>query len=154
MQLDDEVRIAAPRDLVREMLLDPEILAKCIPGCEALQQVSDKEYRAKVVLKVGPIKARFAGEVQLETGNDPYEIILTGKGAGGVAGFAKAAATVNLIDEGEETLLRYDVDAEVGGRLAQLGNRLIVSTARKLAGVYFKTFNEEVSRQAASEKSA
>ena len=147
MNLNDEVRIAAPRDVVRTMLLDPDVLARCIPGCEEMHKLSDEDYQAVVVLKVGPVKAHFTGEVHVAVGNDPYEIILNGKGAGGVAGFAKAEATANLISEGKDTLLSYAVTADVGGRLAQLGSRLIVSTAKKLAEIFFRNFSNEVSQQ-------
>ena len=144
MQLKGEERIEAPRERVWEALNDPNVLKKCIPGCETLEQRSATEMTATVGLKVGPVKASFDGEVELKNLNPPESYRLEGEGKGGVAGFAKGGADVHLADEGEATLLSYDVDAQVGGKLAQLGGRLIDSTAKKLAKQFFANFKKEV----------
>ena len=144
MQLKGEERIAAPRERVWEALNDPDVLQKCIPGCQTLEQQSATQMTATVGLKVGPVKASFDGEVELKNLNPPESYRLEGEGKGGVAGFAKGGADVHLADEGEATLLSYDVDAQVGGKLAQLGGRLIDSTAKKLAKQFFANFKKEV----------
>jgi carbon monoxide dehydrogenase subunit G len=145
MELKDEVRIAAPRDHVYAALNDPDILKECIPGCEELTKHSDTELEAKVLLKIGPVKARFGGTVTLDKSQAPDRFSLTGEGSGGVAGFAKGGADVELIEDGDETILRYDAKADVGGKIAQLGSRLVVSTSRKLASSFFNKFAEVVS---------
>lgn len=142
MDLQDEILIPAPRDAVYAALNDPEVLRKCIPGCEELTKISDTDLEAKVMLKVGPVKARFAGKVKLNPENPPERFTLSGEGNGGVAGFAKGGADVHLEDRGVETLLTYNAKAEIGGKLAQLGNRLVHGTARKLSASFF----EELSR--------
>jgi uncharacterized protein len=142
MELKDEVRINADRSTVYAALNDPEILKECIPGCEELIRHSDSELEAKVVLKVGPVKARFSGNVHLDTSQAPERFSLKGEGNGGVAGFAKGGADVELVDEGATTLLRYDAKADIGGKLAQLGSRLITSTSKKLATAFFQRFSE------------
>ncbi|MBX2854577.1 MAG: carbon monoxide dehydrogenase subunit G [Rhodobacteraceae bacterium] len=144
MELSDEIRIQAPRERVYEALNDPEVLRQCIPGCESLEKKSDTELDATVVLKVGPVKARFTGAVRLENLNPPIGYTLVGEGSGGVAGFAKGSGDVELIDEGGETLMKYDVKADIGGKLAQLGSRLIAGTAKRLAGQFFEKFAEVV----------
>lgn len=144
MDLSDEILIPAPRDKVYAALNDTEVLKDCIPGCEELERVSENELEAKVVLKVGPVKAKFAGEVTLDPAGAPERFSLTGKGSGGAAGFAKGGADVELEDRGEETLLRYEAKADIGGKLAQLGNRLVASTSRKLAAQFFEKFRERV----------
>lgn len=140
MELHDEITISASRDKVYAALNDPEILKQCIPGCEELIKNSDTELEAKVVLKIGPVKAKFSGNVTLDPGNAPNGFSLKGEGNGGVAGFAKGGADVELIEQGTETLLRYTAKADIGGKLAQLGSRLVTSTSRKLAGTFFKNF--------------
>lgn len=148
MELADEIIIQAPKDVVYAALNDPEILQQCIPGCEELIKHSDTELEAKVVLKVGPVKARFNGDVQLDTGGAPDAFSLTGQGNGGAAGYAKGGADVTLTSEGDTTILRYEAKADIGGKLAQLGSRLIQSTAKKLAAKFFKSFAEVVSEDA------
>ncbi|NVO55871.1 carbon monoxide dehydrogenase subunit G [Rhodobacteraceae bacterium B1Z28] len=150
MELSDEIRITAPRDVVYRALNDPEILRECIPGCEELTQNSAQELEAKVVLKVGPVKARFAGEVTLDTSNAPNGFSLTGEGKGGAAGFAKGGAEVTLTEDGAETVLAYTAKVDVGGKIAQLGSRLIAGTAKKLSGKFFTRFGEIVSEQSVS----
>ncbi len=143
MELTDEILIEAPKTRVYEALNDPEILRQCIPGCDELIKHSDTELEAKVVLKVGPVKAKFAGNVTLDTAGAPDAFSLSGQGSGGVAGHAKGGADVTLEEtEDGNTLLKYTAKAEIGGKLASLGSRLIQSTAKKLAGKFFKKFSE------------
>ncbi|MDG1459489.1 MAG: carbon monoxide dehydrogenase subunit G [Pseudoprimorskyibacter sp.] len=145
MELSDEIIINAPKDHVYAALNDPSILQQCIPGCEELIKHSDTDLEAKVVLKVGPVKARFSGNVQLNTSGAPDAFSLTGQGNGGAAGHAKGGANVTLTAEGPETtILRYEAKADIGGKLAQLGSRLIQSTAKKLAAKFFKSFADIV----------
>lgn len=148
MELQDEVRISAPRAKVYAALNDTEILKACIPGCEELIRTSANVLDAKVVLKIGPVKARFGGTVTLDQKKAPARFSLSGEGNGGIAGFAKGGADVELIEENGETILRYTAKADVGGKMAQLGSRLIVGTSQKLAGMFFTRFAEEVSKLA------
>lgn len=150
MELADEIRISAPMDVVYAALNDPDILKQCIPGCEELIKHSDTELEAKVVLKVGPVKAKFGGNVTLDTTGAPAAFSLTGQGNGGTAGHAKGGADVTLTADGDETVLVYNAKAEIGGKLAQLGSRLIQSTAKKLAAKFFKSFAEIVSQEHAA----
>lgn len=147
MELSEEIIIDAPKDQVYAALNDPEVLKKCIPGCEELIQHSDTELEAKVVLKIGPVKAKFSGDVQLDKSGAPDAFSLTGQGNGGPAGHAKGGADVTLTADGDKTILRYDAKADIGGKLAQLGSRLIQSTAKKLAAKFFKSFADEVSNE-------
>jgi carbon monoxide dehydrogenase subunit G len=140
MELKDEITINAPMARVYEALNDPEILRQCIPGCEELIQHSDTELEAKILLKVGPVKARFSGNVQLDKSGAPDAFSLTGQGNGGAAGHAKGGADVTLVADGDTTILTYDAKAQIGGKLAQLGSRLIQSTSKKLAAKFFKNF--------------
>lgn len=150
MELTDEIRISAPRDVVYKALNNPDVLRECIPGCEELTQTADDELEAKVVLKIGPVKARFAGAVTLDTSNAPDGFSLSGEGKGGAAGFAKGGADVTLTEDGEETVLTYTAKVDIGGKIAQLGSRLIAGTSKKLSGKFFIKFGEVVSEQAAS----
>lgn len=146
IDMTGEERIAAPIDKVWQALNDPAILQQCIPGCETLESNRENAFSAAVTLKIGPIKARFAGEVELTNIDAPRGYTISGEGKGGVAGFAKGGADVALVEEGPETtLLTYTARAEVGGKVAQLGSRLIQSTSKKLAGEFFAKFNETVS---------
>jgi len=140
VELKDEQKINAPRDVVYAALNDPDVLKQCIPGCETLEKTSDTDMTATVTLKVGPVKAKFKGAVELSNLNPPSSYTITGEGKGGPAGFAKGSADVNLIGDGTGTILQYDVHADVGGKLAQLGGRLIDSTSKKLAGQFFEKF--------------
>ncbi len=144
MELKDEIVIKAPRDAVYVALNDPDILRECIPGCEELTKNSDTELEAKVTLKIGPVKARFKGRVTLIPDAPPEHFSLRGEGNGGAAGFAKGGADVTLEEHPDGTLLKYDASADIGGKLAQLGNRLIQGTAKKLAGQFFDNFAEKV----------
>ncbi len=147
MKMTGEEVIAAPRQAVWDALNDPEILKQAITGCQEIKKKSDTEFEAKVVAKVGPVKASFTGDVKLSKLNPPRSYVITGEGKGGVAGFAKGGATVRLSDTGDSaTKLSYDVDAQVGGKLAQIGSRLIDSTAKKMAADFFKKFNKIVSQ--------
>lgn len=145
MQMNDSQRIEAPIETVWAALNDPDVLKACIPGCEELIKHSDTELEAKVKLKVGPVKATFGGKVELKDLNPPNGYTIEGEGSGGVAGFARGGAKVALEADGADaTILTYDVDAKVGGKLAQLGARLIDSTAKRLAGEFFTSFAEQV----------
>lgn len=144
MKLNGEIRIEAPRAAVYAALNDPDILKRSIPGCEELERVSDTQFAATVRVKVGPVRAKFNGEVTLADLNPPHGYTLSGGGKGGAAGFAKGSARVDLTEEGDATILRYEVDATVGGKLAQLGGRLIDSTAKAMAAEFFKNFQQAV----------
>ncbi len=140
MKMSGEYQIAAPREAVWSALNDPDVLRQCIPGCEALDQVNATEMTGAVTAKIGPVKATFRGNVTLSEVDAPNSYVLSGQGKGGAAGFAKGSARVALSDVPEGTLLRYDVDAQVGGKLAQLGQRLIDGTAKKLSDEFFGNF--------------
>lgn len=138
MDMSGQERISAPIGAVWSAINDPETLRASIPGCETLDRLSDTRMSAVVVLKVGPIKARFQGEVEMTDLNPPHSCTIRGEGKGGVAGFAKGDADVTLESDGENaTILTYAVKADVGGKIAQLGSRLIDSTTRKLAAQFF-----------------
>ena len=145
MELTGEYTIPAPREKVWEALNDPEVLAACIPGCEELEKVSNTEFTARVKIKIGPVSAKFSGAVTLEDLDPPNGYSIVGEGKGGVAGFAKGSANVSLTTEADNTVLRYTADAQVGGKLAQIGSRLIGGTARKLADKFFSALVETVS---------
>ena len=150
MDMSGSQRIEAPRQTVWEALNDPDVLKQCIPGCQEIEKTSPTEMTAKAVLKIGPVKASFAGKVTLSDLDPPNGYTISGEGAGGVAGFAKGGATVRLEADGEAaTILNYDVKADVGGKIAQLGARLIDGTAKKLAGEFFEKFGAVVAPSAA-----
>ena len=140
MEMTGEFRIPAPRQRVWEGLNDPEILKSSIPGCQTIEKLSDTEFTAKVVAQVGPVKANFAGKVTLSDLDPPQSYTIAGEGSGGVAGFAKGSAKVNLDEDGAATVLHYVVQAHVGGKLAQIGSRLIDSVARRMAENFFTRF--------------
>jgi carbon monoxide dehydrogenase subunit G len=140
MNLSGEHRIEAPRQAVWAALNNPEILKQAVPGCETIEKTSDTEFTATVKAKVGPVSARFAGVVRLSDLDPPNGYTITGEGKGGAAGFAKGGAKVRLSDDNGATMLHYEVEAQVGGKLAQIGGRLIDGTARKLAGEFFDNF--------------
>ncbi|MEO1198724.1 MAG: carbon monoxide dehydrogenase subunit G [Pseudomonadota bacterium] len=145
MDMEGTQRIEAPQDVVWAALNDPDVLKEAIPGCEDLEKVSDTEFKAKVTLKVGPVKATFNGQVSLEDLDPPNGYRIVGEGSGGPAGFAKGGAHVTLVPDGADaTLLTYTVHADIGGKIAQLGSRLIDSTAKKLAGQFFTRFGDVV----------
>lgn len=151
MQMTGETLIMAPRARVWAALNDPEILKASIPGCESIEKHSDTELTAKVTLAIGPMKARFTGKVTLSDIDPPNGYTISGEGQGGVAGFGKGSAKVRLTDEGTGTKLSYEADSQVGGKMAQLGARLIDSTAKKLADQFFARFSEAVAPTAGSE---
>ena len=140
MNLNGETIIAAKPDAVWRALNDPEILRQAIPGCETLEKTSDTAFKATVALKIGPMQTRFNGAVTLADMDPPNGYTISGSGSGGVAGNARGSAKVRLEPHGEGTKLIYDVDAQVAGKLAQLGSRLIDSTAKMLAGQFFERF--------------
>jgi carbon monoxide dehydrogenase subunit G len=144
MDMTGEYRISAPRSRVWEALNDPEILKQCIPGCEEIEKQSDTEMTAKVIAKVGPVKAKFAGKVTLSDIDPPNGYTITGEGSGGAAGFGKGGAKVNLVEDAADTVLTYTAHAQVGGKLAQIGSRLIDGTARKMADEFFARFTRVV----------
>ena len=145
MKMNDEIRIEANREQVFSALNDPEILRQAIPGCLELDQTSETKLTATVQAKVGPVKAKFTGTVTLSDINPPESYTISGEGKGGAAGFAKGTAKVSLVDDGAATILSYEINAEVGGKLAQVGGRLIEGTSKKLAGEFFETFSSLVS---------
>ncbi len=144
MDMNGEQRIEAPRETVWAALNDPDILKQCIPGCESITKSSDTDMEAACTLKVGPIKASFKGKVLLSEIDPPNGYRISGEGTGGMAGHAKGGARVTLLADGDATVLHYEVTAEVGGKLAQLGSRLIDVTAKKLAGEFFEKFGKVV----------
>ena len=148
MDMTGEFRIPAPRQRVWEALNDTDTLKASIPGCETIEKLSDTEFTAKVVARVGPVKATFAGKVTLSDLDPPQGYTISGEGSGGVAGFAKGSAKVNLAEDGGETVLRYTVNSHVGGKLAQIGSRLIDATARKMAADFFNRFRAAVAPEA------
>jgi len=140
MDMTGEYRITAPQKKVWDALNDPDILKQCITGCEEVQKTSPTEFTAKVLARVGPVSARFGGKVTLSDLDPPNGYKISGEGQGGVAGFAKGGAEVRLTPDGDATKLTYKVTAQVGGKLAQIGSRLIDSTARKYADDFFAKF--------------
>ncbi|MDF2368393.1 SRPBCC domain-containing protein [Sneathiella sp.] len=145
MQMSGEELINASRAEVWDALNDPEILRQSIPGCQSVDKVSDTEFAATVKVKVGPVSAKFNGNVTLSNIDAPNGYTITGEGKGGAAGFGKGGADISLKEVDNGTLLAYDVNASVGGKMAQIGSRLIDGTAKKLAGEFFAKFNELVS---------
>lgn len=154
MKMTGEQRIAAPRMRVWQALNDPDVLKQCIPGCQSLEKESEERLKATIAIKIGPIGARFTGVVTLSDLDPPNSYTISGEGQGGAAGSAKGGAKVRLQDDADATLLLYDVDAQVGGRLAQLGGPVIDATAKQLAGSFFKRFGDLVAAAAAPEAAA
>ncbi|TNE35863.1 MAG: carbon monoxide dehydrogenase [Alphaproteobacteria bacterium] len=142
MELTGQYKIPAPRDAVWQALNSEEVLAKCIPGCESLEKQSDTAFTATVQAKIGPVKAKFKGKVDLKDLNPPESYRIEGQGSGGPAGFAKGGAQVTLAEDGDATALVYNVDAQVGGKLAQIGQRLIDASAKKLADEFFQNLSD------------
>ncbi|QIG96629.1 MULTISPECIES: SRPBCC family protein [unclassified Bradyrhizobium] len=140
MTMTGEIQLSAPREAVWEKLNDPDILKACIPGCEELEKTDEGGFRAVARMKVGPVSARFRGKVTLSDLDPPNGYKISGEGEGGVAGFAKGGAKVDLVEREGGTLLSYHVDAQIGGKLAQLGQRLINGTAKKMADEFFANF--------------
>ena len=145
MKIVERFLIEAPIDAVWAFVRNPQTVAPCIPGCEELNKTSDTEFQAVATTKLGPVKARFKGKVQLTDLNPPNGYKISGEGDGGVAGFAKGGATVALTEKDGGTLLSYNVEAQIGGKLAQLGQRLVNGAAKKLADDFFQKFAATVS---------
>jgi hypothetical protein len=145
MTMSGEVQLPAAREVVWEKLNDPAVLKACIPGCEQLDKTSDNSFEAVATVKIGPVKAKFKGKVTLSDIDPPNGYKISGQGEGGVAGFAKGGAVVKLTPKDGGTLLAYDVDAQIGGKLAQLGQRLVNGAAKKIADDFFKNFAASVS---------
>ncbi len=154
MDMTGERRIPAPRETVWAALNDPEVLKAAIPGCESLEKTSETEMKATASVKIGPIAARFTGKVQLSDIDPPNGYTIGGEGQGGVAGFAKGGAKVRLEPDGNATLLRYEVNAQVGGKIAQLGARLIDATAKSMADQFFNRFTAHLTPPEAAEAAA
>ena len=144
MQLADHRDIAATPEMVWSAILNPEVLKACIPGCESMKGTAEDGYEAVVVQKVGPVSARFTGIVHLSDITPGQSVTISGEGKGGPAGFAKGGARVTLAPEGDGTRLSYAVEANVGGKIAQLGSRIIDGFARKLADQFFENFKSAV----------
>jgi uncharacterized protein len=154
MDMTGEYRIAATREKVWAALNDPDVLRASIPGCQSLDKVSDNEFAARVVAKVGPVKSTFNGHVTLTNINAPESYTISGEGKGGAAGFAKGGADVILREDSGETVLNYTAKADVGGKLAQLGSRLIDGTAKKMADEFFANFQQQVTGPAPAPEAA
>ena len=144
MTMTGQIQLPASREKVWAMLLEPAVLKGCIPGCESLDESSINEFRAVATIKIGPVKARWKGNVRFSDLDPPNSYRISGEGEGGVAGFAKGGATVSLADKEGGTLLSYNVEAQIGGKLAQLGQRLINGAAKKLADEFFANFAKAV----------
>jgi len=144
MEMKGEQIIPAPQQLVWNALNDPEILKACVPGCESITRSGDNEYQVLMVARVGPVSAKFKGKLTLSDIKPPDSYALSFEGQGGPAGFAKGGAQVRLDTQGMTTRLAYDVKASVGGKLAQIGSRLIDAAAKKVADDFFRNFNQKV----------
>ncbi len=141
MDIQGEYRIGVPRQQVWDALTDAEILKQCIPGCEEMQKVSDTEYKAVVIAAIGPVKAAFRTNLELTKLNPPLSYTLVGESKGGAAGFGRGSADISLEETYGATLLHYEADFTVGGKLAQVGSRLVVGVTRKIADDFFGKFS-------------
>ena len=144
MEISGEYKIANDRETVWAALNDAKILQKCIPGCESLEMISDTEFTAKVTAAVGPVKAKFNTRISLEDLNPPESYTLVGESRSGAAGFGRGSAKVTLLAHDAATILRYDADFKVGGKLAQVGSRLVLGATKKTADDFFSTFSNEL----------
>lgn len=151
MEMTGEQFIPLPQQRVWEALNDPEVLKACIPGCESIEKVSDTEYKVAMTAAVGPVKARFSGKLLLADLNPPNSYSLSFEGSGGAAGFGKGGAQVSLTPDGSSTKLAYNAKATVGGKLAQVGSRLIDGVAKKMTDDFFVKFNQTVAPVPAAE---
>jgi carbon monoxide dehydrogenase subunit G len=154
MELSGQQIVAAPRHAVWNALNDPHTLMQCIPGCEDIEKVSDEETRVRVALKLGPVRARFVGKLVMSDVTPAARCTLAFEGVGGPAGFAKGSSRVELLDQGENTRLTYSVEASVGGKLGQIGGRLIDSSAKKMADDFFASLNRQLNGEAAAANTA
>lgn len=147
MEMSGEQLVPAPQQAVWDALNDPEMLKACVPGCESIEPTGENAYQVLMVARVGPVSAKFKGKLTLSDIRPPESYSLAFEGQGGAAGFAKGGAQVRLSRKNEETLLAYDVKASVGGKLAQIGSRLVDAAAKKIADDFFRHFNEKVAAQ-------
>jgi uncharacterized protein len=145
LTMTGEIDLPAPQQAVWEKLNDPDVLKACIPGCESIEKLSDTEMQAVAKIKIGPVSATFRGKVELSDMNPPHGYTISGEGQGGIAGFAKGAAKVQLSPIETGTRMTYAVEAQVGGKIAQLGARLIDGVAKRMADQFFERFAAEVS---------
>lgn len=150
MDINGEQRIPASQQTVWEALNDPEALKASIPGCESVEKLSDTQFTARVTMAIGPVKAKFNGDVTLSDIDAPNGYTISGKGSGGAAGFGKGSAKVTLAPDGNGTVLRYAANASVGGKLAQIGQRLVDSAARKMADEFFTNFTTYLTAKGAA----
>src|SRR5512138_2485333 len=150
MEMSGEQRIPAPQQKVWSALNDPEVLKACVPGCESIERTAENEYQVLMVARVGPVSAKFKGKLKLSDIRPPSSYSIGFEGQGGAAGFAKGGAHVKLSEEDDKTLLSYDVKASVGGKLAQIGSRLVDAAAKKVADDFFRNFNQKVGAAQAS----
>jgi uncharacterized protein len=144
LTMTGEVDLTAPQQVVWEKLNDPDVLKACIPGCESLEKTAENELQAVAKIKIGPVSATFKGKVELTDINPPHGYTISGEGQGGIAGFAKGAAKVDLVPIDGGTRMTYAVEAQVGGKIAQLGARLIDGVAKRMADQFFERFAEKV----------
>src|SRR5438874_9773246 len=144
MEMSGEQLVPAPQKVVWDALNDPEMLKACVPGCESIERTGDNEYQVLMVARVGPVSAKFKGKLTLSDIKPPDSYALSFEGQGGPAGFAKGGARVRLSSQNNHTLLAYDVKASVGGKLAQIGSRLVDAAAKKVADDFFRNFNQKV----------
>jgi carbon monoxide dehydrogenase subunit G len=151
MDISGDFDIPASRQQVWDALNDPDVLAQCIPGCESIERESDTELLAKMMAKIGPVKARFESRILLSNLNPPHSYTISGEGKGGPAGFGKGSAEVTLTDSGGNTMLHYIATLQVGGKLAQVGSRLVGGAARKIADDFFSKFAEVVAQPVGSD---
>jgi carbon monoxide dehydrogenase subunit G len=149
MEMTGEQLIPAPQQDTWKALNDPEILKACIPGCESIESIGENEYSVLMVARVGPVSAKFKGKLHLSDIRPPASYSMAFEGQGGPAGFAKGGAQVSLSTEGDQTRLRYQAKANIGGKLAQIGSRLIDAAAKKVSDDFFRAFNEKVAAQSA-----
>ncbi|MGD9954261.1 MAG: CoxG family protein [Burkholderiales bacterium] len=150
MQMKGEQLLSAPPERVWEALNDPEMIRECVPGCESLERVSDTEFRALLLAAIGPVKAKFTGKLTLSDLDPPRSYRMGFEGSGGAAGFAKGSAEVTLVPEGAGTRLAYSASVQVGGKIAQVGSRLIDGVAAKIAGDFFARFRDRLGGEAAA----
>jgi carbon monoxide dehydrogenase subunit G len=144
MEMSGEQLVPATQKEVWDALNDPAMLKQCVPGCESVDPIAENQYQVLMVARVGPVSAKFKGKLTLSDINPPNSYSIAFEGQGGAAGFAKGGAQVRLSPDGESTKLAYDVKANVGGKLAQIGSRLIDAAAKKVADDFFRNFNEKV----------
>jgi carbon monoxide dehydrogenase subunit G len=144
MEMSGEQLVPAPQQTVWDALNNPDVLKACVPGCESIERSGDNEFQVLMVAKVGPVSAKFKGKLRLSDLRPPDSYSIGFEGQGGAAGFAKGGAQVRLSSEQNKTRLAYDVKASVGGKLAQIGSRLVDAAAKKVADDFFRNFNEKV----------